>query len=815
MHYLFVHSKHRQTKPFFCGSVSYYLALVLCILTFSQISLGDAQTTQHVTTPINIASLHDEPKHHLKSHFSFFIADRAISPIQALNSTRWQNSSKAEFNNYAQNIWLKVKLINPSPIPMRILLEQDNPRIDLFSVYIFDQNQKIMEQHQLGKALPFKERIIDNRRFIIPMTMNPGEEMTVVFSGNAGSLDLISLTYLWDADYYFTRDNTDDLWDMLYLGAMFALAFYNLFIYAITREKTYFYYSLFACSTFAMFAIIKGWAYQYVWPDHELFNQKTTNLSIASLIFFSGFFSIYFLDLKTKLPRIEKCLRGMCYIIALLFALVLIFPHDPNYVLVRMITSLAMPIYLLSWLGGMLISVKTKSKDALIYTAAWSILIVASLATVIHETVVPLFNIPTFLFLQASHLIEMILLSMALGTYITRLKINETIINAKSEAQSKFLARMSHEIRTPMNGILGMSDLLLKETDLSQQKNMLSVIHNSAVSLEKIINDILDYSKLEAGKLTLQENTVNIREYLHELAEIFCLDCKSKNLDLQIHVSDDVPKEVVVDNLRLRQILINLIANAVKFTDQGHINVQLSCSNKSSKPGPGKLFFSITDTGRGIAYEDQDRLFQAFEQASNNNLGRESSTGLGLSISKELVELMGGEISVTSTLNVGSNFEFNIDYQSSEFFHTIAHEQQISKINDPALSELNILVAEDNQTNKIVITCMLNKLGIQANVVSNGQEAIDSWERSLDDKPFDIVLMDCEMPLKNGFEATRAIREKESQLNLSATTIIALTAHTLHDELQACYDSGMDELLLKPITLDKLKHTLQKQLEPA
>ncbi|NRB43154.1 MAG: response regulator, partial [Pseudomonadales bacterium] len=636
---------------------------------------------------------------------------------------------------------------------------------------------------------------------------NPGEELTVLFSGNAGSLDLLNLTNISDADYYFTHDNTDDLWDMLYLGAMFSLAFYNLFIYAITREKAYFFYSLFACSTFAMFAIIKGWAYQYIWPDYELFNQKTTNLSIASLIFFSGLFSIYFLDLKTHLPKLEKWLRAMCYIILALFTLVLIFPHDPHYVLVRMITSLAIPIYLLSWVGGILISVKTKAKEAYIYTAAWSILIVATLATVIHETIIPLFNFSTFLFLQASHLFEMIMLSMALGTYITRLKVNETISTAKSEAQSKFLARMSHEIRTPMNGILGMSDLLLKETELSQQKHMLGVIHNSAVSLEKIINDILDYSKLEAGKLTLQENTVNIREYLHELADVFLLDCQSKDIDLQISASDDVPEEVVVDQLRLRQILINLIANAVKFTDQGHINVNLSCSNERTKNKSGKLLFNIIDTGRGIASEDQERLFQAFEQASNNNLGRESSTGLGLSISKDLIELMGGQISVKSTLNVGSNFEFNIDYQSSDFFKPKVPEQRLGTINDPELNKLNILVAEDNQTNKIVITSMLNKLGIQVNIVSNGQEAINEWEQSLTEKPFDIVLMDCEMPILNGFEATRAIREKEKHLNLSATTIIALTAHTLHDELQACYDSGMDELLLKPITIDRLSHT--------
>ncbi len=785
--------------------------LILSSLLIAQQSYSDPTgTPDHYHSYVDVTQLHTEPQHHLKPHFKFFIADTEITPKEALDMNNWKDSSFANFNNYAQNVWLQLTLKNPSHIPLRLLLEQDNPRIDLFNVYILNNQQDIIDQYQLGKALPFKERIIENRRFIIPFTINPGEDITILFSGNAGSLDLFNLTYLWDADYYFTHDNTDDLWDMLYLGAICALAFYNLFIYLVIREKTYFYYSLFACSTLAMFAIIEGWAYQYLWPTHELFNQKTTNLSIASLIFFSGFFTIHFLNLKTQLPRLESYIRRMCYIILLLFIAVLILPHDPHYILVRVITCLAVPIYLLSWIAGILISFKSHSKDAYIYTSAWSILILATLITLFHETVIPLFDISTFLFLQISHLIEMIMLSMALGTYITRLRVNESLSTAKSHAQSRFLARMSHEIRTPMNGILGMSDLLLKDNPTGQQKNLLGVIHNSAISLEKIINDILDHSRLEAGKLTLQENRVEIRTYLQELADVFILDCKAKDIELYIRVSSNVPNQLIIDELRLRQILINLIANAVKFTDHGHIKVHLS-SSPSKKEMPAKLLFSISDTGRGIALEDQDRLFQAFEQASNNNLGSESSTGLGLSISKDLIELMGGSIDVTSTLNVGTSFDFDINYQSTELF--ISPEKNPKKPVDKQLTQLNVLAAEDNLTNQVVIKSMLKKLDVTVTVVNNGQEAIDAWQTALESQPFNIILMDCEMPLMSGFEATRAIREKETVLKLQPTTIIALTAHTLHNELQACYDSGMDELLLKPITLDRLNITLQKQLD--
>ena len=786
-----------------------FIALFVCLMSLSPLNYANPAADHADSSSINVNLLHDSPKHHIKSHVEFLIAEEDITALQALNHTGWKNSKHAKFNNYTKNIWLKVTLTNPSHIPLRLLFEQDNPRIDLFSAYFFDKDQVIIEEYKLGNLLPFKDRIIDNRRFIIPFTIIPGEETTVIFSGNEGALDLLNLTSLWDADYYFTHDNIDDLWDMLYLGAIFTLTFYNLFIYVITRERMYFYYSLFACSTFAMFGMVEGWAFQYIWPEKASFNTKAINLSIASIVYFAGLFSIHFLNLKTHLPKLERVIRYLSYLALGMVFCILIFPDDPNYILIRIISVLAIPLYAAIWIAGLLVSIKTRSTDAYIFTLAWGILVIATFMTVIHEVVTPLFNISTFFFLQASHLIEMILLSMALGTYITRLKVNESLTKSRSEAQSKFLARMSHEIRTPMNGILGMSDLLLRESKSGQQKNMLSIINNSAVSLEKIINDILDFSKLEAGKLTLQEDTVNIRENLQEIADVFILDCKAKGISLKIRVSEDVPDIVVVDKLRLRQVVLNLIANAVKFTDQGQIKVKLSCGNNATNE---TLMFSINDTGRGIASEDQERLFQPFEQASNNNLGRESSTGLGLAISKDLVELMGGKISVQSTLNVGSSFEFYITYQSSDFLTPFLIEKNDS-IGDDNLNNLHILVAEDNLTNQIVISSMLKKLNIVVHMASNGLEAVDIWESELKNSPFDIILMDCEMPLMNGFEATRAIREKEQQLNIPSARIIALTAHTLHRELQACYDSGMDELLLKPLTLDKLSNSLHKQLD--
>ena len=766
--------------------------------------------TSHITpsTIFDIRILHENNKQDLRPYFSYLIANNDTTISDAINSKYWQHSNQAKFNNYVKNIWLKTTLSNPSSIPVRLLLEQGNPRIDLFEVFIYSNNQQLIESYKLGKSLPFKDRLIEHRRFLIPITINPGETLIVVFSGNAGSLDLLNSTALWDADYYFSHDKIEDLLGMFYLGAIFSLAFYNLFIFIITREKNYFYYSLFACSTFAFFLILEGWAYQYIWPENTAFNLKATSLCIGALIFSSALFSSQFLDLKKEIPYLDLVLKIGAGITVILSIISFVLPHDPIYRLLRLSITIAIPIYLTSWVAGIIISIKKQRRDAYIFTGAWSMLIIATLITIIHESVTPLFTFSTLLFLQASHLIEMILLSMALATYITRLKLQESLSKAKSDAQSKFLARMSHEIRTPMNGILGMSDLLIKEENLNSKRNMIGVIHSSAVSLEKIINDILDHSKLEAGKLLLQKDIIQIRSYVREISDVFMLDSLKKNINLSIEVTSNVPQEIIADKLRLRQVLLNIISNAFKFTEQGSILISISYHENPDKSIDNQLKFIISDTGRGIAKDDQNRLFEAFEQASNNNLRGESSTGLGLSISKDLIELMGGNIQVSSTLNVGSHFNFTIALKTNTEDISI-NPEVFPTFKKGQFNQINVLVAEDNLTNQIVVKTMLEKLGIPSTITNNGLEAIEQ----LDLNSYDLILMDCEMPLMNGFEATRAIREKEKTLGLDRIIIIALTAHTLHDELQACYDSGMDDLLLKPITLDKLNTALHKQLD--
>ncbi len=400
---------------------------------------------------------------------------------------------------------------------------------------------------------------------------------------------------------------------------------------------------------------------------------------------------------------------------------------------------------------------------------------------------------------------------------ITELKkIQEDLVNAKqtadlaNKAKSIFLANMSHEIRTPMNSIIGMADLLW-ETPLNQdQKQYVQIFRNAGENLLNLINDILDLSKIEAGHCHLETIEFDLAQMIEQISQVMALKAQKKGLELLFHIANDTPVKLLGDPLRLRQILINLIGNAIKFTEKGKILVRI-CPNPQSTM-PGNLLFSVSDTGIGISKDKQNRIFENFMQADSFVGRRYGGTGLGLSISKKIVELMKGRIWVESEENHGSVFSFTAQFGISEMASIQAASQKLPVIANIGLSEeggRKILLVEDSPDNQVLMRAYFKNLPYILDIAENGQVALERFRNS----SYDLILMDIQMPVMDGHTATKEIRKYEAEKNLPQTPVIALTAYALREEMEKCMEYGCNAHLSKPIKKAELIATIEKYLK--
>lgn len=685
-------------------------------------------------------------------------------------------------------VWLYFR-IPPAGASQTRLLVINNALLDRIELFV-DHGGRFERLWLVGDTLPYAHRPILAPGFVLPIMAGPdASHMYLKLSGE--SMVRLGLL-LADEPGYLQRLHWQEILRGVMSGIVWSVALLALLAWGLARDALYGWFFAYAVSMHLTGLIGFGHAYRW-WPDSPDFQQMAISLAVAASGISYLRFARVVLGLAASAPRVDLLVKVESWLLLLFLLLVPFMSLALQTFLAVAINSMAIAITLMwawwcaaqrsgekHWLFGasvLLMSIL----NWLQMPAGVYALIGLEFTLLLFQLALSL-NIALFAITLAYRFMAMREQAVASERQALRAVLQHQI-------KGDFMARMSHEIRTPLNGVMGMAQLLWDTPLNATQRKYLEMINSSGQMLADVVSDIADYTSIESGRVHLVRESFSVDALLEDLRRLFFSQSQEKPVRLLIERSTDVPLWLEGDLNRLRQVLVNLLSNAFKYTEQGQVTLGLSVDN-------GRLCFAVSDTGMGISPENQRKLFEHFEQLDASTARRFGGTGLGLAICRQLVELMGGQIGVSSQLGAGSTFSFGVPLvlaqaAGGQAAEVLAADRQV-------VGGLRVLVAEDNDINWLVTRGLLQKLGHSAIRACDGAEALRLLEG---DARVDLVLMDCEMPVMDGLDATRRIRAAELSGHLP---VIALTAHATEDYRLRCLAVGMDECLVKPVTLEVL-----------
>jgi len=780
----------------------------------------------------------------LGNYMDFYMdqdANSNIINIQKIDDSKWQgiNEEVPNFGHSKQIIWLRLEILNDATTSKNLFLSLDLPTMNDYQVFIKKQNGELVS-HKLGDLLPFEFRLIENRNFVVPFTINPQQKHTFYLRLKSHESIQVPL-YIRNLQEFEHEEHQSTLIDGLYLGIMLIMVLYNFAIYYSVQDKSYLFISLYIFSESVYQLAGSGLGFQHIWPSFPLVNNYIIVIAIGMMTFSLSIFMYSFLQISKNNIIIRPILLFLMFIS--------IFTPTISLFDLHLSTNSINLVAFVTLVSGMVITTK-RYLDGLAYAR----LFVAGFAVLLSFLFLLLLNrmgiIPRNLLTengtQLGDVITVLLMSMALVQRIKfvqeqkteaeqksllkeaqlreekernfRLQIEASkkeietkekiyMARAESKAKSDFLAIMSHEIRTPMNGVLGMVEILSDTKLDQQQKHYVEIIQESGNSLLHIINDILDFSKIEAGKIELEEIDFDLHQLCQECISSFAILAKSKHIELSNTISPETKTLLCSDPTRIKQILLNLLSNSFKFTNKGSVSLRVSTVKEHDNNSNNYLLkFEVTDTGIGISEQQKEKLFSHFSQADNSTTRKYGGTGLGLAISKQLSNLLGGEIGVESKEGVGTTFWFTVNL-------TDASEGYISEnfIPTVSLKHKRILFVDDSPSFLDTAKEIAVAWGMKVEIAYSSDECLEKVE-SLHKKgsSYDIISLDMNMPGKSGLECAKIIKENSIY---EKPKLLLLTSMVTIPNKDALAKSGIDKAIQKPASASFLLETIISLLD--